>query len=330
MQPQPQRARARFTSEARGRLSEEVKGERERILQAMNAVTFDLPREAGGLLGGVVRGYHNCFRWDRVFRHRGAFWGAPLIRVMLLRQFSAVEVPTPRSLQRHFAGAGLQPAPKGRCPATDDRRAKGAHDVWQMDASERMALQTEERVSWLRLVDEHSGAVLTTVVFPPGQLEPGAAASQPRRLAADVPALGYAGVVSRGQRRTVGLGGRPADRPGVVGAWAARRHDLEPAAHAAAQRRDRAFPGGGPAVGRAVAVPQRRRVAREYRCDGSPAAGRVPRGWGEVAAADIPRPGALGAGLRPGVGRGPLEPHGRASQSTWRVTTCHGGSIEKE
>jgi hypothetical protein len=74
MQPQQQRTRARFTSEARERLHEAVKGERERILQATNAVTFDLPREAGGLLAGVVRGYPNYFRWDRVFRHRGAFW----------------------------------------------------------------------------------------------------------------------------------------------------------------------------------------------------------------------------------------------------------------
>src|SRR5258708_210248 len=41
-------------------------------------------------------------------------WGAPLIRVMLLRQFPASEVPTPRSLQRRFAQAGLQPAAKGR------------------------------------------------------------------------------------------------------------------------------------------------------------------------------------------------------------------------
>jgi hypothetical protein len=51
-------------------------------------------------------------------------------------------------------------------------------------------LQAGQRVSWLRLVDECSGAVLATAVFPPRALAPGGADRGAGRPAAGVPALG--------------------------------------------------------------------------------------------------------------------------------------------
>jgi hypothetical protein len=42
-----------------------------------------------------------------------------------------------------------------------------------MDAAERMRLASGAQVSWLRIADECSGAVLQTRIFPPGVLEPG-------------------------------------------------------------------------------------------------------------------------------------------------------------
>ena len=43
--------------------------------------------------------------------------------------------------------------------------AERPHDVWQMDAVEKTSLATGQRISWLRLVDEWTGAVLDTKVF---------------------------------------------------------------------------------------------------------------------------------------------------------------------
>jgi transposase len=73
-------------------------------------------------------------------RRRHATWGAGLIRVLLLRDRAPAAVPTERTLQRWLAAAGLAPAPRGRRVAAATAAARGPHDVWQMDAKERIAL----------------------------------------------------------------------------------------------------------------------------------------------------------------------------------------------
>ena len=40
-------------------------------------------------------------------------------------------------------------------------RARTPHHTWQMDASEHLALADGSEVSWLRVVDEATGAVVT-------------------------------------------------------------------------------------------------------------------------------------------------------------------------
>jgi len=74
-------------------------------------------------------------------------------------------------------------APAGRRPSDNGYRAHRPHEVWQMDAAERIRLGSGQRVSWLRLLDECSGAVLQTTIFPPGVLEPSGANSRATRLA---------------------------------------------------------------------------------------------------------------------------------------------------
>jgi hypothetical protein len=61
-----------------------------------------------------------------------------------------------------------------------------------MDASEQVRLGNGQRVSWLRLADEHTGAVLGTAVFPPGPMEHGRRPAGAGRVAAVFPALGAA------------------------------------------------------------------------------------------------------------------------------------------
>jgi Homeodomain-like domain len=99
-------------------------------------------------------------------------WGAGMIRVMLRRRLPDDPLPAERTLQRWFLQAGLAPAPAGRRPAADPRRAERPHQVWQMDAAELVKLRTGQRVCWLRIADECSSAVLWTAVFPSRPLEP--------------------------------------------------------------------------------------------------------------------------------------------------------------
>jgi hypothetical protein len=81
-------------------------------------------------------------------------------------------LPSARTIRRHLHQAGLQPAPAGR-PPTPPRlpRAEQPHQGWQIDACEYLRLHSGQRVCWLRVVDECSGAFLQTVVFPVARWE---------------------------------------------------------------------------------------------------------------------------------------------------------------
>jgi transposase len=123
-------------------------------------------------------------------RQQHPSWGAGLIRVILRRQQIAESLPSERTLQRWFHEAGLGPAPAGRRPTSNPHRAQAAHEVWQMDAKERVKLKTGVRVSWLRIVDECSGAVLWTAVFPPRELGAGSSAGRASPAASGFSTLG--------------------------------------------------------------------------------------------------------------------------------------------
>jgi transposase len=98
--------------------------------------------------------------------------GGGLIRI-LLREQGNDDCPSERTLQRWLRRSTLPPAPPGRRPARDEQRAHQPHDVWQMDAVDQLRLARGQQVSWLRLVDECSGVVLQTTIFPPGVLGSG-------------------------------------------------------------------------------------------------------------------------------------------------------------
>jgi transposase len=114
---------------------------------------------------------HTLFDQAVQMRQQHPTWGAGLIRVFLQEDLGTC--PSERTLQRWFQQTELSPAPAGRRPSSDAARARRPHEVWQMDAAERIRLASGQQVSWLRLVDECSGAVLHTTIFPPRVLEPG-------------------------------------------------------------------------------------------------------------------------------------------------------------
>jgi hypothetical protein len=172
-------------------------------------------------------------------------WGAGLIRVQLLQEASVGPVPSTRTLQRWLLQADLAPALAGRRPKAAISRATAPHETWQMDAKERVKIKSCAQVSWLRLVDECSGAALWTAVFPPRDLESGPRLGRPRPVAPGVRPLGATRGLSGRQRRAVGVAGGVADRTGVVGDRVGGHDDLEHPSAASRERRGRAVAGDG-------------------------------------------------------------------------------------
>lgn len=149
-------------------------------------------------------------------------WGAPLIRSLVLRDHPAAALPAVRTLQRLFRRHGLARPPRSELPPAPRQRAVRPHEVWQMDASEAIRLATGQEVSWLRIVDEFTGAVLLTRVFSLGALVPRPGRRDRRDAARGLRAVGAAGSDPGRQRPPVGLDRRPADGAGPVAAGTGR------------------------------------------------------------------------------------------------------------
>ncbi|WP_254507121.1 helix-turn-helix domain-containing protein [Anatilimnocola floriformis] len=109
-------------------------------------------------------------------------WGAERLRIELTRWFVAAQLPSTRTLQRWLRTT--RPAPSGRRQGTRVTRAEQPHHVWQIDAAEQKRLASGAPVSWLRVADECSGAVLMSFVFSPRSLHAGSRGSRAGLFAA--------------------------------------------------------------------------------------------------------------------------------------------------
>jgi hypothetical protein len=102
-------------------------------------------------------------------------WGAPFILVKLTEKYPTLPLPKACTLQYWFKAVGLSPKPKRRvAPLThSSRKAESPHDIWQIDAKERVKLHgasaEKKEVCWLSIVDEYSGGALAASVFSPGK-----------------------------------------------------------------------------------------------------------------------------------------------------------------
>jgi len=98
-------------------------------------------------------------------------WGAQLIQVEL-QKAGIKALPSVRTIQRWFREAGVN-----RSTTIQQQRIKTVqrgqqvHEVWAVDAKEAMRLEDGSWASWLVITDEASGAILTTHVFPPTELD---------------------------------------------------------------------------------------------------------------------------------------------------------------
>jgi len=91
-------------------------------------------------------------------------WGAALIRVILKDRYKDLAIPSERTLQQWFRAKQLY-KPKSRFPVVQSI-AQQAHDVWQIDAKEKLCLTGGQKASYLSVVDEKSGCLLKAAVFP--------------------------------------------------------------------------------------------------------------------------------------------------------------------
>lgn len=92
-------------------------------------------------------------------------WGAALIGVILKDRYQDMAVPAERTLQHWFRAKKLYKL-KSRFPVVQSI-AQQAHDVWQIDAKEKLCLGGGQKLCYLSVVDEKSGCLLKAAVFPP-------------------------------------------------------------------------------------------------------------------------------------------------------------------
>lgn len=100
-------------------------------------------------------------------------WGTRYLRGVLVQQLPTESICEERTLRRWFQQARQPVAKPGRSRAAD--RVTVAHQRWQIDACDQMPLQDGTLISWLRAVDECTGAVLGTKVFSLGSVRSGRA-----------------------------------------------------------------------------------------------------------------------------------------------------------
>ena len=143
-------------------------------------------------------------------------WGAGYIRVQLSQALDTVALPSERTLQRLLRQAHCPAALPGRLPPCCRDKAAFPHDVVQIDAAEQMRLRDGQGASWLRLVDECSGAFLHTHVFPPVFLDAGRRTSGSAADGSPLRPLGAAEACASGQRQAVGIDWRLAAGVGDV------------------------------------------------------------------------------------------------------------------
>ena len=106
---------------------------------------------------------YRCAVWLKR-RHPG--WGAVLIHLKLKERYPKREIPHPRTFQRWFRQLQLNYR-EVRKPIVESAKAEAVHEVWQLDATSHQRLADDTPASWVTLVDEYSGGMLQSVVFPP-------------------------------------------------------------------------------------------------------------------------------------------------------------------
>ena len=96
-------------------------------------------------------------------------WGAAYILLQIeKRHGSTYKLPSERTVQFWFVQKGYHRRKlSNRPPQFPTHKAKSVHDIWQIDAKEKVKLGNDTFVCWLTITDEYSCALLQAPVFPP-------------------------------------------------------------------------------------------------------------------------------------------------------------------
>lgn len=112
-------------------------------------------------------------------------WGAPFIRLQLLERYKPHKLPATTTMQGWFRKAGLS-KPRQRLPQPRIGTSKAVHNIWQVDAKENLRLLNGTEACYLTITDEHSGAGLAALVFPPPLYQAGAGGGSQRKASANL------------------------------------------------------------------------------------------------------------------------------------------------
>jgi hypothetical protein len=125
---------------------------------------------------GFQTNYTNCgrkavlptspvYRKTLELKQKHPSWGTPRLRLALLECLESERIPCIRTLQQWLRRANLiQPRHKHSEPTIGAARA--VHNIWQVDAKERLMLGDGTVACYLTIVDSKSGACLSANVFP--------------------------------------------------------------------------------------------------------------------------------------------------------------------
>jgi transposase len=108
-----------------------------------------------------------CYRAALWLKRLHPGWGAAFINLQLRQRYGQCTgaVSSERTLQRWFKAKGLNRAKSQLC-CSQPLWAKQEHEVWQIDAKEKLCLASGDKACYLTIVDEKSGCLLKTGVFP--------------------------------------------------------------------------------------------------------------------------------------------------------------------
>lgn len=110
------------------------------------------------------------FRFVRLIAHLHPNWGVPYLLTRLALKYPDVVFQSIRHYQRRLNRVKDKP-PKAIVPRLQPPdRARLPHDVWQIDAKERLAFPSNpsKEACFLNVTDEKTGALLQASAFPPG------------------------------------------------------------------------------------------------------------------------------------------------------------------
>jgi hypothetical protein len=118
-------------------------------------------------------------------------WGAPFIHVKLTERYGEQSTPAIRTMQVWFRKRGLT-KPRQQLGQPVIGTSKAVHNIWQVDAKENLTLLDGTKACYLTITDEHSGAGLEGLVFPPWAYRTSTAGSSQGKAHRGVSALGQA------------------------------------------------------------------------------------------------------------------------------------------